>query len=51
MENIWVICRKYLCELKIVYGLAWELYFSEWANEIRAQKFVPQHFALDIFSI
>ena len=51
MENIWVICGKYLCELKIVYGLAWELYFSEWANEIRAQKFVPQHFALDIFSI
>ena len=40
MENIWVIYRKYLCELKIVYGLVW-VFFSEWANEIRTQKFVP----------
>ena len=35
MENIWVICGKCLC------GLVW-VYFSEWANKIRAHKFVPQ---------
>ena len=42
MENVWVICGKYLFELKIVYGLVW-VFFSEWAYEIRAQKLVPQH--------
>ena len=41
MENIWVICGKYLCGPKIVYGLVW-VFFGECANEIRAQKFVPQ---------
>ena len=41
MENIWVICGKYLFRPKIVYGLVW-VFFSEWANEIKAQKFVPQ---------
>ena len=41
MENIWVICGKYLCGPKIVYGLVW-VFFGEWANEIRARKFVPQ---------
>ena len=41
MENVWVICGKYLFELKIVYGLVW-VFFSEWANEIKTRKFVPQ---------
>ena len=40
----WVVCRKYLCGPKIVYGLVW-VFFSKWANEIRARKFVPQHLA------
>ena len=42
MENIWVTCEKYLCGLKIVYEFVW-VFFSEWANKIRARKFVPQH--------
>ena len=42
MENILVICEKYLCGLKIVYGIVW-VFFSEWAKEIRVRKFVPQH--------
>ena len=41
MKNIWVICGEYLCELKIAYGLVW-VFFCERANDIRAQKFVPQ---------
>ena len=47
MEDIWVICGKYVGNIYVspkqfmgLYG-----YFSKWANEIRAQKFVPQHLA------
>ena len=42
MENIWIIYEEYLCGLKIIYELVWG-FFREWANEIRARKFVPQH--------
>ena len=38
---IWNICEKYLCGLKIAYGLMWV--FFEWANKNKALKFVPQH--------
>ena len=41
MENISVICGRYLCGLKIIYGPVWV--FCEWANKIKARKFVPQH--------
>ena len=44
MENIWVICGKYVGNIhgsKIVYGLVW-VFISKWANEIKAWKFVHQ---------
>ena len=38
---MWEVCRKYSCGPKIVYELVY-VFFSEWTNEIRARKFVPQ---------
>ena len=35
------MCGKYFCGHKIIYGLV-QVSFWEWANEIKARKFVPQ---------
>ena len=37
------MCGKYLCGLRIMCGLMW--HFCEWANEIKAREFEPQHLA------
>ena len=46
-DNLWGLYLKYLWEIFMwAQSSLWAcvgIYFCEWANEIRAQKFVPQH--------